>query len=56
MNVLEVSELAAGYRDLPVLREVSFCVAPGELWVILGPNGAGKSTLLRACLGLHPPH
>ena len=54
MNVLEVSELAAGYRHLPVLREVSFCVAPGELWAILGPNGAGKSTLLRACLGLHP--
>ena len=55
MNVLEVSELAAGYRDRLVLREVSFCVAPGELWAILGPNGAGKSTLLRACLGLHPP-
>lgn len=55
MNVLEVSELAAGYGDRPVLRQVSFSVAPGELWAILGPNGAGKSTLLRACLGLHPP-
>jgi len=55
MNVLEVIGLAAGYRNLPVLREVSFGVAPGELWAILGPNGAGKSTLLRACLGLHPP-
>jgi len=49
-NVLEVFGLAAGYRNLPVLREVSFGVAPGELWAILGPNGAGKSTLLRACL------
>jgi iron complex transport system ATP-binding protein len=37
-----------------VVSEVSFTVAPGELWIILGPNGAGKSTLLRGCLGLLP--
>jgi iron complex transport system ATP-binding protein len=54
MNVLDVSALVAGYRDRPVLREVTFAVSPGELWAILGPNGAGKSTLLRTCLGLHP--
>ncbi len=53
MKVLEVSALQAGYRDRPVLREVTFSVARGELWAILGPNGAGKSTLLRTCLGLH---
>jgi len=52
MNVLEVSALHAGYRHRPVLRELTFSVAPGELWAILGPNGAGKSTLLRTCLGL----
>ncbi len=38
-----------------MLREVTFAVRRGELWVVLGPNGAGKSTLLRTCLGLHPP-
>ncbi len=54
MNVLEVSTLVAGYRDRPVLRQVSLSVGRGELWAILGPNGAGKSTLLRTCLGLHP--
>lgn len=53
-SVLEVSALVAGYRDRTVLREISFAVAPGELWAILGPNGAGKSTLLLTCLGLQP--
>jgi iron complex transport system ATP-binding protein len=53
MNVLDVSALEAGYRDRPVLRDVSFSVGRGELWAILGPNGAGKSTLLRTCLGLN---
>ena len=54
VSILDVSSLVAGYRDRPVLREVTFAVSPGELWAILGPNGAGKSTLLRTCLGLHP--
>jgi iron complex transport system ATP-binding protein len=52
MEVLEASALQAGYRDRPVLREVTFSVGRGELWAILGPNGAGKSTLLRTCMGL----
>ncbi|HKY34046.1 MAG TPA: ABC transporter ATP-binding protein [Candidatus Polarisedimenticolia bacterium] len=34
------------------LDEVSFTVAPGEIFGLLGPNGAGKTTLLKvlACL------
>ena len=34
-------------RGQPVLRTLSFSVAPGETIAVIGPNGAGKSTLLQ---------
>jgi iron complex transport system ATP-binding protein len=40
---------------IPVLREVSALLMPGELTAILGPNGAGKSTFLRALSGALTP-
>jgi len=36
----------------PVLRDVTFSVAPGERVVLLGVNGSGKTTLLKALDGL----
>jgi phospholipid/cholesterol/gamma-HCH transport system ATP-binding protein len=38
-----------------IFRDVSFTVAPGEIFVILGGSGCGKSTLLRQVIGLLPP-
>jgi len=38
----------------PVLRNVSFFLAPGELVVLLGRSGSGKSTICYACNGLIP--
>lgn len=42
-------------RELPVLRNVSFAVEPGEVVGIVGPSGAGKSTLARALVGVIRP-
>ncbi len=40
-----------GGVTLPVLKDVSLSVHPGECVVLADPSGAGKSTLLRAVYG-----
>jgi len=55
LHFLEIAELNAAYRNVPVLRNVSLNVARGEVVSIIGPSGSGKSTLLRALVGLMTP-
>lgn len=35
------------YKDEPILRDVSFKIAPGEKLAVVGSTGSGKSTLIR---------
>ena len=44
---------APGRTD-PILKGVSFSVAPGTVTVVMGPSGSGKSTLARVLLGIWP--
>jgi iron complex transport system ATP-binding protein len=54
--VLEVDQLAAGYDDLDVIRNISFSLLEGDMLGIVGPNGSGKSTLLKALTRSIPVH
>lgn len=46
--------LSAEYAGKPVLRDVRFDLAPGEVLGLVGSSGAGKSTLVFSLLGLLP--
>jgi iron(III) transport system ATP-binding protein len=50
-ELIEVTEAVVAYGDKPVVREVSFGLAPGRIGCLLGPSGCGKTTLLRAIAG-----
>ena len=53
-DIVEVRGLTAGYAGQPVLRDISFRVRRGEIFMILGGSGSGKSTLLKNMIGLYP--
>lgn len=55
-DLLEVKNVHAGYvKDLNILQDINFRIAPGEMVAVIGPNGAGKSTLAKAIFGLLTP-
>jgi ABC-2 type transport system ATP-binding protein len=60
---LEIASLSKSYavghlfqrRPRPVLVDVSFDVARGEVFGYLGPNGSGKTTTLKVLMGMLRP-
>ena len=46
-GAITLEHVAFGYdEDAPVLRDVSFSIAPGQVVGVVGPTGSGKSTVL----------
>jgi len=61
MSLLELRHVAKAYREpvsgdsVPVLRDVSLTIEPGQSLAITGPSGCGKSTLLNVLGTLDEP-
>ncbi len=62
MHAIQVENLVKNFVDKKQKKEIravdniSFSVAPGEIYGFLGPNGAGKTTTFRVLAGLLTPN
>ena len=54
-RVLILEDLAVGYGEDVLIRNINLVLRKGEKTALLGPNGAGKTTMLRTILGELPP-
>jgi len=53
--VIRVENLVKRYGQLAAVDNISFRVAPGEIFAFLGPNGAGKTTTIKMLTTLTHP-
>ena len=52
---ITVRNLTMAYGSFVLMRDVSFTVRRGDVFIIMGGSGCGKSTLLRHLIGLKEP-
>lgn len=53
--MLETNDLAIGYGNEVLIKDIHFHVGAGETILLCGSNGSGKSTLLKTLAGFLPP-
>ena len=51
-SAFDIENLSYAYESQFVLRNLSFSVPQGEMFIIIGPNGAGKTTLIKLMVGI----
>ena len=54
-TLLRVEHVTLRFGGVTALTDVSFTVAPGELFAIIGPNGAGKTSIFNCLNGIYRP-
>ena len=52
---LEIQSISRAFGNVPVVQDISFAVAAGQVTCLLGPSGCGKSTTLRMIAGVERP-
>ncbi|MBR1920597.1 MAG: ATP-binding cassette domain-containing protein [Kiritimatiellae bacterium] len=52
--IIELKHVDAGYPGVVILRDVTFSVRRGEIFILLGGSGCGKSTVMKHMIGLNP--
>jgi len=52
---ITVTDLTVAYGSFVVMRDLSFTINRGDIFVIMGGSGCGKSTIMRAMVGLKEP-
>src|SRR6266404_5971907 len=52
---ITVRNLTMAYGSFVLMRDLTFTVRHGDVFVIMGGSGCGKSTLLRHLIGLNEP-
>src|SRR5579859_1881363 len=55
MNTVELSKVRKSYGNFVAVDDLSFSVAPGQIFGLLGPNGAGKTSTIRMMIGILLP-
>lgn len=53
--LISVDDLTLAYGERVIMRDLSFQVRRGEIFVVMGGSGSGKSTLLKTLIGLKKP-
>jgi branched-chain amino acid transport system ATP-binding protein len=53
--LLAAQAVAKRFGGLQALEDVSFSIAPREIYGLIGPNGAGKTTLFNLLTGVYAP-
>ena len=53
-GIIELHHVNAGYPGVVILKDVTFSVAQGEVFILLGGSGCGKTTIMRHLIGLNP--
>jgi phospholipid/cholesterol/gamma-HCH transport system ATP-binding protein len=55
-TIIRTENLSIGYGHKVIMRDLTFDIPKGDIFIIMGGSGCGKSTLLRTLTGLIPAH